>query len=140
MATATGKTPFGRWLVREMRRQRHTDRTLAEMFPGGGLTHTTVGRWRRGEAEPSPRHIEALARVLSVEPRVIYTLLGRISPLDVEGISPEQRYVIDSIASKLTQEQVRTLRTLVESWLESSPQSSAPDNVPEQALAAELCS
>ncbi|HUW95043.1 MAG TPA: hypothetical protein VMW58_04595 [Anaerolineae bacterium] len=114
---ATGKTPFGRWLVREMHRLRHTDRTLAEMFPKP-LTHTTVGRWRRGEAEPSPRHIETLAKILEVEPRLIYTLLGRISPLSMEGLTPDQQFVIDSIASRLTQEQVRTLHSLVSAWLE----------------------
>lgn len=104
---------FGEWLEKEMRARRLSDRAMAELFARkdgeAGITHASIGRWRRGEAEPSPDNIEELCRILTVQPRLIYALLGRIQPYEMKHMTPQQIAVVEAVLSDLTEEEIGVL-------------------------------
>ena len=108
-----GKSMFGEWLEKEMRARRLSDRAMAELFARkdgeAGITHASVGRWRRGEAEPSPDNIEELCRILNVQPRLVYALLGRIQPYEMNRMTPQQIAVVEAVLSDLTEEEIGVL-------------------------------
>ena len=130
---------FGRWLAREIKARQHTDRSFSELFHSdGGLTHASIGRWRRGEAVPSPEHVAELAQVLGVERRLIYGLLGQFNPYPEKQLSPEQRYVVEAITSRLTNQQVRMLQAMVDSLIQTQEPQPRP-SAGHLAPAAKTC-
>jgi transcriptional regulator with XRE-family HTH domain len=94
---------------------------MAELFlrhaGEAGITHASVGRWRRGESEPTPDNIEELCRILNVNAREVYALLGRIEPYDQAALSPQQIAVIEGVLSGLTADEVAVLAANVEHFM-----------------------
>jgi transcriptional regulator with XRE-family HTH domain len=56
-------------------------RNQADLAERLGVGPSTVSMWSRGEREPEPDNIEALARVLGVSVVRVYEALGRMAPV-----------------------------------------------------------
>lgn len=111
---------FRQWLDREMRRNRYGARTLAEEFPHRTeVSHATVARWRRGEIEPSPHHVRALAKIFNVKPRMLFEMLGWLEPEDGDGLSARERQIIAAIA-QLSDGQVTLVNQLIDGLVSQS--------------------
>ena len=136
MQMQQNKRIFGEWLEKEMRARRLSDRAMAELFARkdgeAGITHASIGRWRRGEAEPSPDNIEELCRILGVQPRLIYALLGRIQPYETKHLlTPQQIAIVEAVLSDLTEEEIGVLAANVDFFAARRKQTArTPPSVP----------
>lgn len=117
---------FGSWLSRRMKEERWSSRLLAnEIRPdenGQGVSHTTIGRWRRGEGLIFPHHVKELARIFGVPVRQVLELLGYYEPMG--ELSPEHEWVIETI-SHLTDQQVELVEGMLKALLEQQAESEA---------------
>jgi transcriptional regulator with XRE-family HTH domain len=71
------RTEFGRWLHESIRTA--GIRNQADLAERLNVGPSTVSMWARGEREPDPDNIEALARVLGVSVVRVYEALGRMT-------------------------------------------------------------
>jgi transcriptional regulator with XRE-family HTH domain len=78
---------FLRWLSKQLRSH---DESMRGMAKQAGISFTTVSRWFTDGNEPSAANIKKIARHYEVDTRVIYELLGRVTPVSLQGLSEDE--------------------------------------------------
>ena len=78
---------FLRWLSKKMETNRDNFHTINKAT---GIDVSTMSRWYNEKMMPAYKSVDRLARHYSVEPRVIYELLGRIAPVSLNQLDEEE--------------------------------------------------
>jgi transcriptional regulator with XRE-family HTH domain len=119
---------FGEWLMRELGQREWSERKFGAML---GVSGTAVGRWKRGEREPSREDLLKIATALDVSPVIVgmaylgvlperaeVTRLNRLPPDAQAEVLAAMQELVDLVYQQ-TEETRQSVAAWAERWARS---------------------